>query len=75
MVTLRISRTLALSTYRPTELLKEEEEHIEPMVVSVHISLLNVMLKCGLLKKLQMSEDKEKVSKLLKEKSQLEKND
>jgi hypothetical protein len=40
--------------YKPIELLKVEEEHIELMVVLALISHLNAMLKCGLLKNNQM---------------------
>lgn len=60
---------------RPTELLKEEEEHTELTVELVLTFLLNAMLKCGPLKRLKMSKKKEKPNKLPKEKFQLEKND
>jgi hypothetical protein len=40
--------------FRLIELQKVEEEHTELMVELALICLLNVMLKCGLLRKLQM---------------------
>jgi hypothetical protein len=64
-----------LITFKLTELLKVEEEHTELMVELAHIFHLNAMLKCGLLKKQLMLENKEKLNKLLKEKFQLDKNE
>jgi hypothetical protein len=64
-----------LSTFKLTELLKEEEEHIELMVELALIYHLNAMLKCGLLKNNKMLKKREKQNKLLKEKFQLDKNE
>lgn len=61
--------------FKLIELLRVEEELIVLMVESVHICHLNVMFKCGQLKKLQPLKKKERVVKLQKEKSQLVKND
>ena len=57
---LKIWKTWQLITSKPTELPREEEEPIELMVGLVHISHLNAMLKCGLLRKLLMWKKKEK---------------
>jgi hypothetical protein len=72
---LKILKTLLLNTYQSIELLREEEEHIELMVELVHIFHLKLTSKCGQLRKLLMSEEKENQDKLLREKFQLENND
>jgi hypothetical protein len=64
-----------LITFKLIELPKVEEELIELMVELAHIFHLNAMSKCGQLRKLLMSKSKEKPNKLLKEKSQLDKNE
>jgi hypothetical protein len=58
--------------FRLTELLKEEEEHIELMVELVHICHAKPMFKFGPLKRQLMLKRKEKLDKLLKEKFQSE---
>jgi len=72
MPMLKILKTLLLNTLALTELLKVEEEHIELMVELVHIFHLKLTFKCGLQKRLLMSEEKENLDKLLKEKFQSE---
>ena len=58
--------------FKLIELLKVEEEHIEPMVELVHIFHLKHTFKCVLLKDKLMLKDKEKLDKSLKEKFQLD---
>jgi len=61
--------------FKQIEPLKEEEELIELMVVLVLIFHPNVMLSYGPLRSNKMFEKKEKIQdKLLKGKSQLDKN-
>ena len=62
-------------TFKPTEPQKEEEEHIELMVVLAHIFLHNAMSRCGLPRKLKTSRRKVKLNKLPRVRFQLERND
>jgi hypothetical protein len=57
------------------ELLKEEEELTELTVELVHIFHVKLMFKCSPLKDKLMLKEKEKLDKLLKEKSQSDNND
>ena len=73
MPTLKILKILQLTMFKLIEPQREEEELTELMVELAHIFQANVMLNFGPAKNQLMSKKKEKVNKLLKGKSQSEK--
>jgi len=75
MPMLKTSKTSQLTTSRWIELLRDAEEHTEPMVESVLIFLAKLTSKFSLPRKLLMWRRKEKPNKLLKGKCRSEKND
>ena len=75
MPTLKTLKTSPLITSKLIELLRAEEEHTEPTVESVPIFPHKLTSNSSPLRRQLTWKRKEKLDKLLKEKSQLESND